>query len=298
MQWHPRNTRRYWRNFSNVTKLIAHQLPIHPVLTLSYGLFLKYHWLFWPVFFIPKQVFKTNYNRNCLGRVTRNCYNFQDVANELKNKYHSAINKTNKAQQLDIGGIFQRNNMQELTYWDPSPDYCVHDVTTGSPGLKGRVCGNDGTKTRQCRLLCKKCGLKLRREQRMSPEKYTVTVCMEKKTVHPFKSLNWEINRLALRGQGNFNEKKSSRFSLLGQVLLDGLLNPSLVDFSDTMNPHLWLTLYYQVYIAKYYWTLECLETHTSTAFQEGSTCGYNTRLLIEGICSHGVRVSQLVHTL
>ena len=256
------------------------------------------------MFFIPKQVFKTNYNRNCLGRVTRNCYNFQDVANELKNKYHSAINKTNKAQQLDIGGVFQRNNMQELTYWDPSPDYCVHDVTTGSPGLKGRVCGNDGTKTRQCRLLCKKCGLKLRREQRMSPdncrdcpEKYTVAVCMEKKTVHPFKSLNWEINRLALRGQGNFIEKKSSRFSLLGQVLLDGLLNPSLVDFSDTMNPHLWLTLYYQVYIAKYYWTLECLETHTSTAFQEGSTCAYNTRLLIEGICSHGVRVSQLVHT-
>lgn len=182
LQWNLRNTPRNWRSFSNVTTLIAHKLrPYITSLTLSYGLFLNYRWLFWPVFFITKQVFKKSYNRNC-PRARKNCNTFQDVANELKNKYDSAINKTNKPLSA---GVFQRNTMQVLTYRDPSPDYCVRNVTAGSPGLKERVCGNSGRKTRQCRSLCRRCGLKLKRVNCTNCSvKNTVTVCKQKNPKH------------------------------------------------------------------------------------------------------------------
>lgn len=127
------------------------------------------------------KVFKKSYNRNC-PRARKNCNTFQDVANELKNKYDSAINKTNKPLSA---GVFQRNTMQVLTYRDPSPDYCVRNVTAGSPGLKERVCGNSGRKTRQCRSLCRRCGLKLKRVNCTNCSvKNTVTVCKQKNPKH------------------------------------------------------------------------------------------------------------------
>ena len=131
-------------------------------------------------FSIPLQVFK----RNCGGSLPKNCNNWQRVANELKSKYQSTINKT---QQTNINSTSQSN--LRPTYQDPSPDYCVRNLTVGSPGLEGRVCGNSGTITSQCRSLCEQCGLTLLREDRSPrnckdcPEITSVTVCRKKKIV-------------------------------------------------------------------------------------------------------------------
>ena len=135
--------------------------------------------------FVSKQVFKGNY-KNCLSRVPKKCDKWQEVAKELKNKYQSAVKSNNvQQQQLSMGKVFRRNHMQllVLTYQDSSPDYCQRNVTAGSPGLEGRVCGNDRKKTRHCRSLCRQCGLKLMRERRGSPIN-TVTVCRQRKRSH------------------------------------------------------------------------------------------------------------------
>lgn len=131
------------------------------------------------------EVFKGNY-KNCLSRVPKKCDKWQEVAKELKNKYQSAVKSNNvQQQQLSMGKVFRRNHMQllVLTYQDSSPDYCQRNVTAGSPGLEGRVCGNDRKKTRHCRSLCRQCGLKLMRERRGSPIN-TVTVCRQRKRSH------------------------------------------------------------------------------------------------------------------
>lgn len=119
------------------------------------------------------EVFKGEY-RNCRGSLPEKCNIWQQVANELKNKYHSTINNTQQ-----VNSTFQGN--LQLSYRDLSPDYCVRNVTAGSPGLRGRVCGR---KIRQCRSLCEQCGLTLGVEQRGSPgnckdcpDIYSVTVC-------------------------------------------------------------------------------------------------------------------------
>lgn len=124
------------------------------------------------------------FKRNCGGSLPKNCNNWQRVANELKSKYQSTINET---QQTNINSTSQSN--LRLTYQDPSPDYCVRNLTVGSPGLEGRVCGNSGTITSQCRSLCEQCGLTLLREDRSPrnckdcPEITSVTVCRKKKIV-------------------------------------------------------------------------------------------------------------------
>ena len=150
------------------------RLPVQRGLVLSYGLFLKKKkHADYSVFFILKQVFKGEY-RNCRGSLPEKCNIWQQVANELKNKYHSTINNTQQ-----VNSTFQGN--LQLSYRDLSPDYCVRNVTAGSPGLRGRVCGR---KIRQCRSLCEQCGLTLGVEQRGSPgnckdcpDIYSVTVC-------------------------------------------------------------------------------------------------------------------------
>ena len=139
------------------------------------------------MFFIPKQVFKTNYERNCRGRVLRNCNNWQEVANELKLKYKSA-KKTNSAQQqiIGIGKIFRRSRLV-LTYQDSSPDYCERNETVGSPGLEGRVCGNNGKRTPKCVSLCAQCGLRSKKEQLKGPgncKNCSVRVCRQRGKGH------------------------------------------------------------------------------------------------------------------
>lgn len=125
-------------------------------------------------------VFEKNY-RSCRSTETKSCNTLRKVANELRKKYDSAIKKTNRPSPMEE--VFQRSDT-ELTYWDSSPNYCVSNVTAGSPGLEGRVCGNNGRKTRHCKSLCRRCDLKLKRVCKNCSDENTKTVCMQKNPKH------------------------------------------------------------------------------------------------------------------
>lgn len=103
----------------------------------------KYRWLFWPCFSFPSRFSGASIIAIVVTE-PRNCNNdFHEVANEPKNKYQSA-NKTNTAQEPNIHSIFQRQDLQVLTYRNPSTDsgFVVWPLAHQAYEAQGRICIN------------------------------------------------------------------------------------------------------------------------------------------------------------
>ncbi|XP_066246540.1 protein Wnt-8a-like [Euwallacea similis] len=108
---------------------------------------------------------------------------FQDVAKKLKERYKKAKRVTYEFVANSLAVVNTINNKRKekkqmdsfsvLVYMDESPDYCVSDPSNSRPGTKGRTCSkgqNDGTtrsEKRSCKVLCKQCGHKVRKEKKI-----------------------------------------------------------------------------------------------------------------------------------
>jgi len=88
---------------------------------------------------------------------------FEVIGAKLKLKYRNALQVTFVKNKLkEQSSLSEKKKEKKLVYLISSPDYCVHNVTVGSPGMLGRTCSsNDVTKTK-CWKLCNSCGLKHR----------------------------------------------------------------------------------------------------------------------------------------
>ncbi|KAJ7325619.1 Ligand for members of the frizzled of seven transmembrane receptor [Desmophyllum pertusum] len=123
---------------------------------------------------VGRKVVRTSLNRECKCHgVTGSCNlktcwkrlaPFSVVGTALKQIYLKATRVS-----------FQNNMLQErvkkqtravtgrekkLVYLDSSPDYCVRNVSMGSPGLLGRTCRSDEVSTSKCRSLCNSCKMR------------------------------------------------------------------------------------------------------------------------------------------
>ena len=90
---------------------------------------------------------------------------FDVVGSALKQKYHTAVPVSfinNKLQSLDNNNRYRLVTRKDnkLVYLNSSPDYCVRNVTAGSPGMLGRTCRSDVVFTKECRSPCSSCNLR------------------------------------------------------------------------------------------------------------------------------------------
>lgn len=89
---------------------------------------------------------------------------FNAIGSELKQKYRAAVrvsflnNKLHKRDNNRDGLVTAKH--KKLVYLDTSPDYCVRNVTAGSPGMLGRSCRSDVVPSKECRSLCNSCQLR------------------------------------------------------------------------------------------------------------------------------------------
>ena len=92
---------------------------------------------------------------------------FDVIGSALKQKYRSAVPVSflnNKLRQRENNNRYRpvTRNDKKLVYLASSPDYCVRNVTAGSPGMLGRTCRSDVVSTKECRSLCNACNLRHR----------------------------------------------------------------------------------------------------------------------------------------
>ena len=127
---------------------------------------------------------------------------FEIVGSALKQKYRAATQVTflnNKLQERDNRNRYSQVTRKDLklVYLDSSPDYCVRNMTVGSPGMLGRTCRSDIVSNGQCQSLCNSCNLRYRTEEhskqvkcrckfvwcctvkcKLCTEKYSLTTCV------------------------------------------------------------------------------------------------------------------------
>ena len=91
---------------------------------------------------------------------------FNVVGQELKRIYHSAVrvtfvnNKLHKRHN-DLDRLVTKKE-KKLVYLDSSPNYCVRNMTAGSPGMRGRTWESDIVSVEKSRSLCNSCNLRNR----------------------------------------------------------------------------------------------------------------------------------------
>ena len=87
---------------------------------------------------------------------------FNVIGSELKQKYRAAVRVSflnNKLHNNNRDRLMTTKH-KKLVYLDSSPDYCVRNVTAGSPGMLGRSCRSDAVSSKECRSLCNSCQLR------------------------------------------------------------------------------------------------------------------------------------------
>lgn len=161
---------------------------------------------------MSQQVVRASLQRNCKCHgVTGSCNlktcwkqlaPFEVVGSALKQKYRAAAQVTflnNKLQERDNRNRYSQVTRKDLklVYLDSSPDYCVRNMTVGSPGMLRRTCRSDILSNGQCRSLCNSCNLRHRTEEhskqvkcrckfvwcctvkcKLCTEKYSLTTCV------------------------------------------------------------------------------------------------------------------------
>lgn len=123
-----------------------------------------------PVF--PKQVVRLSLKRECKCHgVTGSCHlktcwrslaPFGVIGAELKRKYDQAVKVAlvDKALQETASKKPVARRHKKLVYLDTSPNYCVRNLSVGSPGMLGRTCNSDDVNITKCRSLCSSCNLR------------------------------------------------------------------------------------------------------------------------------------------
>ena len=93
----------------------------------------------------------------------KTCWNqlpsFRETGTRLKDKYDGATEvRFNKqgTKLVRINRKYNKPSKEDMIYLDQSPDYCLPDEETGSPGTKGRRCDRFAEGTEGCKLMC--CG--------------------------------------------------------------------------------------------------------------------------------------------
>ncbi|XP_066157262.1 protein Wnt-8a-like [Euwallacea fornicatus] len=107
---------------------------------------------------------------------------FQDIAKKLKERYKKAKRVTYEfvANSLAVVNTVKNRRKERkqidssvLVFLDESPNYCIADPSNNRPGTKDRTCSkrkdNETTRTekRSCKVLCKQCGHKIKKEKKM-----------------------------------------------------------------------------------------------------------------------------------
>ena len=90
---------------------------------------------------------------------------FTVVGSELKQKYRTAVQvsfQNNELQRANSPDRLVTKTEKKLVYLDSSPDYCVRNATTGSPGMLGRTCQSKNSSHEECTSLCNSCNLRHR----------------------------------------------------------------------------------------------------------------------------------------
>ena len=89
---------------------------------------------------------------------------FGEVGQQLKLKYRHAVKVS------VVKGILKEvktkktaaRRDEKLVYLDNSPDFCVRNVTAGSPGVLRRICSSEDGGVDKCVSLCDSCRLRSR----------------------------------------------------------------------------------------------------------------------------------------
>ena len=89
---------------------------------------------------------------------------FNVVGSELKQRYLKAVQVSFKERRLQVTvnnkyrPVYRRD--KKLVYLELSPNYCLRNLTAGSPGVAGRTCSSDDVSTNDCKALCNSCKLR------------------------------------------------------------------------------------------------------------------------------------------
>lgn len=83
---------------------------------------------------------------------------FRRVGDALKERYDgaAAMRFNGRGKLVPQSGRFSPPGAADLVYLEPSPDYCLRNQSTGSPGTVGRLCNKTSEGTDGCELMC--CG--------------------------------------------------------------------------------------------------------------------------------------------
>lgn len=125
---------------------------------------------------VGRKVVRSNLKRECkchgvtgscnLKTCWRSLAPFETVGTELKRKYRNAVKVglvDNTLRELQRDKPVTRRD-KKMVFLDSSPDYCVRNLTVGSPGMLGRTCSDEDVGLNKCRSLCNSCKLKPERE--------------------------------------------------------------------------------------------------------------------------------------
>ena len=89
---------------------------------------------------------------------------FDMVGTELKLKYRQAVRVEFKQRKLKerVGDAYRPVSREDrkMVYLEPSPDYCVRNLTAGSYGMLGRTCNSEDMPTDSCIDLCNSCNMR------------------------------------------------------------------------------------------------------------------------------------------
>lgn len=121
---------------------------------------------------IGRRVVRLSLKRECKCHgVTGSCHlktcwrslaPFGVIGAELKRKYDQAVKVAlvDKALQETASNKPVARRHKKLVYLDTSPNYCVRNLSVGSPGMLGRTCNSDDVNITKCRSLCSSCNLR------------------------------------------------------------------------------------------------------------------------------------------
>lgn len=120
---------------------------------------------------VGRKVVRSNLKRECkchgvtgscnLKTCWRSLAPFGKVGAELKRKYRQAVKVTlvdNALRDQKSKTPVERRD-KKLVYLDSSPDFCVRNLTVGTPGMLGRTCSSDDISESKCQSLCNSCKL-------------------------------------------------------------------------------------------------------------------------------------------